>query len=96
MSTEKLGVRVANPEQTVILVAGSFAELLAFEHVRAENLKRCAAALALEPGNEIASEVAAQLQAMGNSTEGVLRELLRIAREQGVYFDTLPRAGEVH
>lgn len=93
---EKLGVRAVDPTQTVVIEADGFAELLAFEHVRAENLKRCATALALEAASEVASEVAAQLQTMELASAGVIRELLRIAREQGVHFETLPQAGNLN
>lgn len=97
MSIESLGVRVANPEQNITLAGVSYADLVLFEHLRAENLRRCVAALNLVNGeNETLAEVRAQLQGMLNASAGVLAEHLRIALEQGLRFEIVPTPGELH
>lgn len=99
MTIEKLGVRVANPEQTVSLSGASYADLVLFEHLRTENLRRCVAALNMESHDgkgELLEEVRAQLQGMANASAGVLQEHLRIAREQGLRFEIVPTPGELH
>jgi len=94
---EKLGVRVSNPDQSITIEGMSFAELVLFEHLRAENLRRCVAVLALgndvqtsaEPESERMAELQIQLQAMANASAGTLQELLRIARAQGLRFEVI-------
>lgn len=99
MSIESLGVRVTNPEQNITLEGASYADLVLFEHLRTENLRRCVAALNLSGlygENEALAEVRAQLQGMANASAGVLQEHLRIAREQGLRFEIVPSPGELH
>jgi hypothetical protein len=99
MSIEKLGVRVANPETTITLEGTSYAELVLFEHLRAENLLRCILALnvaAPHGEDELLVEVQTQLQGMANASAGVLQDLLRVAREQGLRFEIAPKAGDLH
>lgn len=99
MTIEKLGVRVANPEQTVSISGASYADLVLFEHLRTENLRRCVAALNLESYDgkgELLEEVRAQLQGLANASAGVLQEHLRIAREQGLRFEIVPTPGDLH
>ncbi len=96
---EKLGVRVSNPEQAITLEGKSFADLVLFEHLRTENLRRCLVALAAlnqDGGDELLAEVAIQLQAMANASAGVLGEHLRIAQAQGLRFEIVPTLGELH
>lgn len=96
---EKLGVRVSNPEQSISLDGKSFADLVLFEHLRTENLRRCVAALGtLNPdgGEEVLAEVAVQLQVMANASAGMLGEHLRVAHAQGLRFETVPTPGELH
>ncbi|MEW6590665.1 MAG: hypothetical protein AB1418_06475 [Pseudomonadota bacterium] len=96
---EKLGVRVSNPEQAITLEGKSFADLVLFEYLRTENLKRCAAALALElpdGESERLAELQVQLQAMVNASSGVLQEYLRIAGAQGLRFEIVPAPSELH
>lgn len=98
MSIEKLGIRLAN-EANITLAGAAFAELIAFEHLRTENLRRCIAALAeANPGgaDERLAEIALQLQVMQNASDGVRREHLRVAKAQGLRFDIVPAAGEMH
>lgn len=99
MSIESLGVRVTNPEQNITIEGASYADLVLFEHLRTENLRRCVAALNLVSPygeNETLAEVRAQLQGMVNASAGVLQEHLRIAREQGLRFEIVPSPGELH
>lgn len=99
MTIEKLGVRVANPEQNINLEGTSFAELVLFEHLRVENLQRCVAALGKlnhDGGDEPLAEIAAQLQAMANASAGVRQEHLRVAHAQGLRFEIAPSPGELH
>ena len=99
MSIEKFSVRIANPEQSITLDGKSFADLVLFEHLRTENLRRCVAALNLgnpDGHSELLTEVQAQLQGMANASAGVLQEHLRIAREQGLRFEIVPAPGELH
>lgn len=96
---EKLGVRVSSPAQRITLDGKSFGDLVLFEHLRTENLRRCVAALnlvGLNGENEALAEVRAQLQGMVNASAGVLQEHLRIAREQGLRFEIVPAAAELH
>lgn len=98
MSIKKLGIRLAN-EANITLPGAAFAELIAFEHMRVENLRRCIASLtAANPGgaDERLTEIAVHLQVMENASDGVRREHLRVARAQGLRFDIVPAAGEVH
>lgn len=99
MTIEKLGIRVANPDQSITVTGASYADLVLFEHLRTENLRRCVAALNLESADgysELLAEVLAQLQGMTNASAGVLQEHLRIAREQGLRFEIVPTHGELH
>lgn len=99
MSIESLGVRVTNPEQNITIEGSSYADLVLFEHLHTENLRRCVAALNLVSPygeNETLEEVRAQLQGMVNASAGVLHEHLRIAREQGLRFEIVPSPGELH
>lgn len=97
MSIESLGVRVSNPEQNITLAGASYADLVLFEHLRTENLRRCIAALNLVNGeDETLTEVRVQLQGMLNASAGVLAEQLRIAREQGLRFEIVPTPGDLH
>lgn len=97
---EKLGVRVSNPEQDITLDGKTFADLVLFEYLRTENLRRCTAALALETipdgESERLAELQVQLQAMVNASSGVLQEHLRIAHAQGLRFEIVPTTGELH
>lgn len=89
---EKLGVRVSNPEQSITIEGGAFADLVLYQHLSAENLRRCLAALNLANlggENELLAEVQTQLLAMTSSSSGVLHELLRVAREQGLRFEII-------
>jgi|GEM_PF-4847202 len=88
--TEKLGVKVQNPELRIVIEGGAFADLVLLEYLRAENLRRCVAAVGGENqdgANELLSEVQIQLQAMAQSSAGVLQECLRVARAQGLVFE---------
>ncbi len=99
MTIEKLGVRVANPETNIVLEGTSFAELILFEHLRAENLLRCVAAIALANPNgsdELLAETQVQLQVMADATGGRLHELGRVAREQGLRFEIAPASSDLH
>lgn len=99
MSIESLGVRVTNPEQSINIEGPSYAELVLFEHLRTANLRRCVAALGVQNPHgevELLTEIAAQLQAMANASEGVLQEHLRVARAQGLRFEIMPNAGDLH
>lgn len=98
-AVEKMGVRISDPTKAVTIEGPSFGELVLFEHLRTENLRRCVAALgALNPdgGNEHLAEIAAQLQAMAIASAGVLQEQLRTARAQGLRFEIVPTPGELH
>lgn len=99
MSIESLGVRVTNPEQNINLEGKTYADLILFEHLRVENLRRCVAALGTlnnDGGDELLAEIAAQLQAMANASAGVRQEHLRVARAQGLRFEIVPAAGDLH
>lgn len=99
MSIEKLGIRVANPEKTIVLEGTSFAELVLFEHLRAGNLLRCILALnvaAPHGEDELLAEIQTQLQGMANASAGVLQDLLRVANEQGLRFEIAPKSGDLH
>lgn len=99
MSINKLGVQVTNPEQNIVLTGASYADLVLFEYLRTENLRRCVAALNLmgpHAENETLVEVRAQLQVMVNASSGVLQEHLRLAREQGLRFEIAPTPCDIH
>jgi hypothetical protein len=99
MTIEKMGVRVSNPDQNINLEGASFAELVLFEHLRTENLRRCVAALGTlnhDGGDELLAEIAAQLQAMANASAGVRQEHMRVAHAQGLRFEIVPARGELH
>lgn len=98
-ATEQLGVRVSTPGQNINLEGQSFGDLLAFEHMRVENLRRCVAALGQahqSDGNELVGEVMVQLQAMLLASTSLVGELLRVSREQGLRFEPMPSPGDVH
>ncbi|MFZ5483732.1 MAG: hypothetical protein ACOZB0_05815 [Pseudomonadota bacterium] len=87
---EQLGVRVSNPDLMIGIDGQSFADLVLYHYLHAENLRRCLAVLAQESTldtSEPLSELQAQLQALANGSSGVLSEHLRIAREQGLRFE---------
>ena len=94
-----MGVRISDPAKTISIEGPSFGELLLLEHLRTLNLQRCAAALQqADPhgADELVSEVQVQLLAMAGATSETLRELLRVAYEQGLRFEIVPTPGEVH
>lgn len=98
-ATEQLGVRVSTPGKNINLEGQSFGDLLAFEHMRVENLRRCVAALNQAhqgDGNELVGEVMVQLQAMLIASTSLVSELLRVSREQGLRFEPVPSPGDVH
>lgn len=102
MSTEILKspvVRVSNPEQNITLTGASYADLILFEYLRAENMRRCVAALNLvspHGENELLTAVQAQMQAMLNASAGVLSQYLRVAQLQGLHFEIVPQPGDLH
>lgn len=96
---ESLGVRVINSEQNITLEGKTYADLILFEHLRVENLRRCVAALGVanpHAVNELLIEVQTQLQAMQNASAGVLHEHLCAARAQGLRFEIVPQPDELH
>lgn len=98
MAIEKLGIRLEN-EANITLAGASFAEIILFEHLRVENLRRCVAALGVanpNGGDELLTEIAVQLQAMQNASAGVRQEHLRVAHAQGLRFEIVPTADELH
>lgn len=101
---EKLGVRVSNPEQDITLDGKTFADLVLFEYLRTENLRRCTAAIArgmIPDGEserlaELQVQLQVQLRAMVSASSAVLQEHLRIAHAQGLRFEIVPTPGELH
>lgn len=86
---ERLGVTVANPEQTVSIKGRSFAEIITHLALHIETLNKVNAVLNQEnPGgeNERLAEVQNAVQATANSTTVMLYEHLRWATEQGLRF----------
>lgn len=96
---EKLGVRISDHAKNITIDGKSYADLVLFEYLRTENLRRCLAALNLvgpHGENETLVEVQAQLQVMAKASSGVLQEHLRLAREQGLRFEIAPTACDIH
>ena len=90
MPMNKPTVRVNNPEKLVEIQGDSFAELILHQCMHVENLRRVVQAVGqinAEAQDERLSEVQAIVQAMINSSSGVLVEQLRIATAQGLVFD---------
>lgn len=90
MNKSKPSVVVTNPEKIIEIEGGSFAELILHQAMHAENLRRAVRAMAIINGNdqdERLSELQLILQAMLNSTAGVLVEQVRVATTQGLVFE---------
>lgn len=102
ISTEKstlelLGVRLANG-QSIKLTATEFSEVLAFLFLLDANLRRCIAALVIEnQSSEIVDEVRTQLQVLQHAAAGILRDSLRLTKEQGLTLvEASPSLGDLH
>ena len=83
-------VRVNNPKKLVEIQGDSFAELILHQCMHAENLRRVVLAIGqinAEAQDERLSEVQAIVQAMVNSSAGILVEQVRIATAQGLVFE---------
>ena len=90
MPMNKPTVRVNNPEKLVEIQGDSFAELILHQCMHVENLRRvvqAASQINAETQDERLSEVQAIVQAMVNSSAGVLVEQVRIATAQGLAFE---------
>ena len=89
---ENFGVQVANPEQNIVIEGQSFAELICYQHLHTENLKRLVAVLqGLNPdaADELLSAVQINLQGLSNASAGMLSDCLRIALAQGLRFELM-------
>ena len=83
-------VRVNNPEKLIEIQGGSFAELILHQALHVENLRRVVQAvnqINAKAQDERLSEVQAIVQAMVNSSSGLLIEQVRIATAQGLAFE---------
>lgn len=83
-------IRVNNPDKLVEIQGDSFAELILHQCMHVENLRRVVQAVTqinAEAQDERLSEVQAIVQAMVNSSSGVLVEQVRIATAQGLTFE---------
>lgn len=83
-------VRVNNPEKLVEIQGDSFAELILHQCMHVENLRRVVQAIGqinAKAHDERLSEVQAIIQAMVNSSSGLLIEQVRIATAQGLAFE---------
>lgn len=90
MPMNKPTVRVNNPEKLVEIQGDSFADLILHQCMHVENLRRVVQAVGqinAEAQDERLSEVQAIVQAMVNSSSGVLVEQVRIATAQGLVFE---------
>lgn len=90
MPMNKPTVRVNNPEKLVEIQGDSFAELILHQCMHVENLRRVVQAvnqINAETQDERLAEVQAIVQAMVNSSAGVLVEQVRIATAQGLAFE---------
>lgn len=90
MPMNKPTVRVNNPEKLVEIQGDSFAELILHQCMHVENLRRVVQAVSqinTEAQDERLAEVQAIVQAMVNSSAGVLVEQVRIATAQGLAFE---------
>lgn len=100
MSTAaKLGVRVSNPGKVVSIEGETFGELVSFEFVHLETLKRAVAVLHQENPyglNEALTEAQAAPQAMVGGVEMMLHEQLRWAAEQGLQFEMVSNGAQSH
>ena len=99
MTIEKLGVRISGPAKSITIEVPSYGELILHEFLRAESLPRCAAALAHanpDGADEGLLEVALLLDTLAGASRNLLHELLRIAREQGLHIDVVPKPGDLH
>jgi len=99
MAIEKLGVQVANPDCVIQIEGQSFADLICYQHLHTENLKQTVAALNQASNGGMDEQLAAiqiNVQALANTSAEALRDYLRIAREQGLHFETIGTKRGVH
>lgn len=87
---ENFGVQVANPEQNIVIEGQSFAELICYQHLHTENLKRLVAVLQgfnPDSADELLAAVQINLQGLTNASAGMLADCLRLAMAQGLRFE---------
>lgn len=92
MAIEKLGVQLANPDCVIQIDGESFADLICYQHLHTENLKQTVAALnqASNGGrDERLAAIQINVQALANTSGEALQDYLRIARAQGLRFETI-------
>ncbi len=90
MSMTKPSVIVSNPDKIIEIEGESFASLILHQCMHVENLRRAVHAMSIinaDDKDERLTELQIILQAMVNSTSGVLVEQVRIATTQGLVFD---------
>lgn len=96
---ERFGLRVSNPDKPVQIDGQSFAELILYQHLHSENLRRVVAMLNQlnkDGVNEQIADIQINLQALLNTSVDALHDYLRIAQAQGLHFETAPTSGGVH
>lgn len=89
MNKNRPTLKVSNPEKVIQIEGGAFANLVLHQSMHAENLRRIVQAISIinkDMDNEDLDKLQNMLQAMMNSTAGVLVEHVRIATEQGLVF----------
>lgn len=95
----EIGVSVANPDQSIQITGQTFADSVLWLHVHNQNLIQVLEELRQENPhgeNERLATVQSALQGLTNATKGVLDEHLRVAREQGLRFEIVPKPGDLH
>lgn len=100
MGINVFGVRVSNPDCLIVINGESYAEMIFYQHLHTENLKRfvsCLYAANRDGSNELMAALQVNAQAMLNASLSVVMEQIRIANLQGLRFELVSEGdGEVN
>lgn len=97
MSIDVFGVRVSNPDCLIVINGESYAEMICYQHLHTENLKRLVSGLHAanrDGSNELLAALQVNAQAMANASLNAVMEHIRIAQMQGLRFELVSESDD--